>query len=74
MRFLLAFLAAAMLTACATNPVTGKRELSFMSEEKEISLGRELDAQVRQEMGVYHDEELQRYVQDLGMCHSSLIG
>jgi len=67
MRFLLAFLAAAMLTACATNPVTGKREISFMSEEKEISLGRELDAQVRQEMGVYHDEELQRYVQDLGM-------
>jgi predicted Zn-dependent protease len=55
------------MTACATNPVTGKRELSFMSEAQEISVGRELDAQVRQEMGLYANDELQRYVQDLGM-------
>ncbi len=55
------------MTACATNPVTGKREISFMSEEQEIRTGRELDAQVRQEMGVYQDDDLQRYVQDLGM-------
>jgi predicted Zn-dependent protease len=47
--------------------VTGKRELSFMSEAQEISVGRELDAQVRQEMGLYEDDDLQRYVQDLGM-------
>ena len=55
------------MTACATNPVTGKRELSFMSEAQEISVGRELDAQVRQEMGLYENDELQRYVQELGM-------
>jgi len=67
MRFLLALIVAATMAACATNPVTGKRELSFMSEAKEIEMGKELDAQVRQEMGVYADEELQRYVQDLGM-------
>src|SRR5687767_7186914 len=67
MRFSLALVAAAVMTACATNPVTGKRELSFMSEAQEISVGRELDAQVRQEMGLYEDNELQRYVQDLGM-------
>jgi predicted Zn-dependent protease len=56
-----------LMTACATNPVTGKRELSFMSEAQEISVGRELDAQVRQEMGLYENDDLQRYVQDLGM-------
>src|SRR5687768_3030765 len=67
MRFLFALIAAILMTACATNPVTGKRELSFMSEAQEISVGRELDAQVRQEMGLYEDNELQRYVQDLGM-------
>ena len=67
MRFVPALLAAMLVTACATNPVTGKRELSFMSEAQEISVGRELDAQVRQEMGLYEDDELQRYVQDLGM-------
>jgi predicted Zn-dependent protease len=56
-----------LAAACATNPVTGRRELSFMSEAQEISVGRELDAQVRQEMGLYENDELQRYVQDLGM-------
>ena len=67
MRFVFALAAAVLMTACATNPVTGKRELSFMSEEQEISVGRELDAQVRQEMGVYENPDLQRYVQELGM-------
>ena len=62
-----ALLVAVAATACATNPVTGKRELSFMSEAQEISVGRELDAQVRQEMGLYENDELQRYVQELGM-------
>src|SRR5688572_4439135 len=63
----LILIAASLITACATNPVTGKREISLMSEAQEISVGRELDAQVRQEMGLYEDNELQRYVQELGM-------
>ena len=66
MRLTLALVAAMWLTACATNPVTGKREISFMSEAQEISVGRELDAQVRQKMGLYEDNELQRYVRELG--------
>src|SRR5918992_4887595 len=67
MRFVTALVAAILTTACATNPVTGKREISFMSEAKEIAVGRELDAEVRQQMGLYEDEELQRYVSELGM-------
>jgi predicted Zn-dependent protease len=67
MRLLVALLTTLLMAACATNPVTGKRELSFMSEAQEISVGRELDAQVRQEMGLYANDELQRYVQELGM-------
>jgi predicted Zn-dependent protease len=63
----LILIAASLITACAINPVTGKREISLMSEAQEISVGRELDAQVRQEMGLYEDNELQRYVQELGM-------
>ena len=68
MRLLTALAIAATVAACATNPVTGKREVSLMSEAQEISMGRELDAQVRQEMGLYEDEDLQRYVRDLGMA------
>ena len=66
-RFLPALTVASILTACATNPATGKREISFMSEDKEIAIGRELDQEVRQQMGLYQDEELQRYVSELGM-------
>ena len=67
MRLLISIVAIVVMAACATNPVTGKRELSFMSEAQEISTGRELDVQVRQEMGLYENDELQRYVQELGM-------
>jgi predicted Zn-dependent protease len=56
----------AMLAACATNPVTGQRELSLMSESQEIETGKQLDAEVRRQMGVYGDAELQRYVSEVG--------
>lgn len=57
----------ATAVACATNPVTGKRELSFMSESQEISIGQELDREVQQEMGIYDDKALQAYVEEIGM-------
>ena len=53
--------------ACATNPVTGRRELSFMSEAQEISIAQESDPQIKQEMGVYNDPALQEYVSAIGM-------
>jgi predicted Zn-dependent protease len=53
--------------ACATNPVTGQREFTLMSESQEIAMGRESDAQVRVEMGVYNDPELATYVSDIGL-------
>ena len=51
---------------CATNPATGKRQVMLMSEQQEISLGRESDADVRKQMGVYNDANLQRYVTEVG--------
>jgi predicted Zn-dependent protease len=57
---------ATVVAACATNPVTGRRELSLMSEAQEIQTGQQLDAEVRRQMGVYGDAELQRYVNDVG--------
>jgi predicted Zn-dependent protease len=38
-----------------------------MSEAQEVQLGKEMDVQVRQEMGLYNDPELQRYVESIGM-------
>jgi predicted Zn-dependent protease len=57
----------AVLAACATNPVTGQREFSFMSEAQEISIGQESHPQIIQEMGSYDHPELQRYVSDIGL-------
>src|SRR5262245_57565468 len=65
--FFTAFLLAVVLTACATNPATGKRQISLMSEQQEIELGRQLDAEVRREMSMYGDDKLRRYVEDVGM-------
>src|ERR671913_61675 len=56
-----------LLLACATNPVTGKREISLMSEAQEVSLGQENHPQILAEMGQYNDPELQRYVSDIGV-------
>ncbi|MEZ4457610.1 MAG: hypothetical protein R2882_13845 [Gemmatimonadales bacterium] len=38
--------------ACATNPVTGRRELSLISESQEIQMGQQAAAEVRQSMGL----------------------
>ena len=58
---------AVTVVACATNPATGKKEFSLMSEAQEVQLGKEMDPQVKREMGVYDNAELQRYVSQIGM-------
>jgi len=65
-RFSAIFVLVALAASCAINPVTGKRELSFISEEGEISLGKETDGQIRQEYGVYADAALNAYVSAVG--------
>jgi predicted Zn-dependent protease len=67
LRVILPTVALAASTACATNPVTGEREISLMSEAQEVQLGQQYDAEVRQQMRPYDDPELQRYVQGIAM-------
>lgn len=57
----------ALTVSCATNPATGKREFNLMSEAQEIALGQQTDPQIRQEMGIYNDAALQRYVEGVAM-------
>jgi len=63
---LLTGLAAALMAACALNPVSGGRELALLSEADELRLGRENDTEVRKQYGVYANAPLQAYVQQLG--------
>ena len=65
--FLFVLLLTALVNAaCATNPVTGKKQMSLLSELEELAIGQQQDAEIRREMGVYDDPELQRYVNDIG--------
>ncbi|MBT8396063.1 MAG: M48 family metalloprotease [Gemmatimonadetes bacterium] len=54
------------LVGCAINPATGRRQFSLMSEGQEIQMGRDADPEIVASMGLYPDESLQAYVQDLG--------
>lgn len=55
-----------LIASCAVNPVTGRRELSLISESQEISLGEETDKEIRIQYGIYDDSSLEKYVKQVG--------
>ena len=65
---ILALLLAASLAACGTNPVTGKKEIQFVSEAQELRIGAENYAPMRQNEGgdFKIDPELTAYVGEVG--------
>jgi beta-barrel assembly-enhancing protease len=60
--------AALALAACGVNPVTGKKELQFVSESQEVQIGQENYQPSRQTQGgdLVIDPELQAYVSEVG--------
>lgn len=70
MRNWLAILAIAVfaLGGCATNPVTGKKELSFVGEDWELSVGKQQYSPTRQSQGGDYvaDPQVQAYVNKVG--------
>ena len=56
------------LTGCSVNPVTGKREVVFMSTAQEIEMGKQNYAPMQQSQGGAYDVDpgLSRYVQNVG--------
>src|SRR4051812_16142185 len=63
---LLIAVVALLAAACATNPVTGKKQISLLSEAQELAIGQQQDAEIRREMGVYDDRALGQYVNEIG--------
>ncbi|HUG72929.1 MAG TPA: M48 family metalloprotease [Steroidobacteraceae bacterium] len=57
-----------LVTACGTNPVTGKREIQFVSEAQEIQIGQQNYAPMRQSEGGDYEvlPELSAYVNEVG--------
>ena len=53
-------------SGCATNPVTKQPDFVLMSEEQEISIGREMNPDILKQYGDYPAAELQNYVSSVG--------
>jgi predicted Zn-dependent protease len=65
-KIIFSFLIGSMMLSCARNPVTGKRELSFMSEAQEKQMGSEYHPQIMAEYGEYKDAKLEAFVNEKG--------
>lgn len=62
MRILLIISTLSLIVGCAVNPVTGKQDFVMISENQEIQMGREYNAQILRQNPVYQDQELQTSV------------
>jgi predicted Zn-dependent protease len=59
-------LVAGPMAGCARNPVTGKSEISLVSEGQEIQMGQQAAQEVAQTIGFVENPGLQAYVADIG--------
>ena len=59
-------LASLLLSSCARDPVSGKRQLVLMSQEQEIAMGKEADPQIVAQYGLYKDSALQSFITSKG--------
>jgi predicted Zn-dependent protease len=66
MRFTLSVILILLIPSCAVNPVTGKKQLMFMSESQEIQMGSQYDPQVVATFGEYKNEVLQSFINQKG--------
>jgi predicted Zn-dependent protease len=57
---------AVLVGSCATNPVTGKREFTLVSEGQEVEMGKGAAEEVAQTIGLYDNAATQSYVERLG--------
>ncbi|MEZ5040091.1 MAG: M48 family metalloprotease [Saprospiraceae bacterium] len=61
-----------LVGACAVNPVTGKKQVMFMSESQEIALGAGADPSIVAEFGSYENEAIQAFIQKKGQEMASI--
>lgn len=61
-----------MFNNCARNPVTGKKQVVFMSEAQELSMGKEADPQIIAQFGLYDDKSLQDFINEKGKAMAAI--
>ncbi len=55
-----------LIPSCAVNPVTGKRQLMFVTEEQEIAMGAQYHPKVIATFGEYKNEALSKFLEEKG--------
>lgn len=55
-----------LLSSCAINPVTGRKQFVMMSEAQEIAMGKESDPQIMAFFGSYDNPALQKFINEKG--------
>ncbi|WP_400190249.1 M48 family metalloprotease [Hymenobacter sp. B81] len=55
-----------LAASCATNPVTGKRQVMLVSEGQELAMGQQSDPAVTAQFGLYPDQKLQNFINEKG--------
>lgn len=61
-----------LFATCARNPVTGKRELNLMSQEQEISIGKESHPSIVSSMGLYDNRTIQAFMNEKGKAMAKI--
>jgi predicted Zn-dependent protease len=56
-----------ILTGCAINPVSGRKQFVLTSEAGEIAMGKESDPQVIAYFGLYENPALQKFITEKGL-------
>ena len=66
-RLLILGLTSCLLIGCAVNPITGQEELMFISENKDIEIGRKYAPEIEKQLGGKIDNpSLQNYIDSVG--------
>jgi predicted Zn-dependent protease len=65
-RLFVLFIVLVFIPSCAINPVTGKKQLMFMSESQEVALGAQYDPSVISTFGEYQNNELLAFMREKG--------
>ncbi len=55
-----------LLASCATNPVSKKKQVVFMSEAQELAMGKEADPQIIAQYGLYENQAIQDFINEKG--------
>ena len=55
-----------ILTGCSTNPVTGKKDFSLISNDQELAMGAQAHKSVIKQKKPYNNPRLQAYVNNIG--------